>query len=170
MSELKQPIVKITNLHKNFVLRGTFPWSPTTDIQGVHGVESSVYPGEVIALVGQSGFGKTTVLRMVLCLEEPSEGEIYLEGALWSGLSEAQRRKKRILYQYAPQDAMAELDQQQTALEHIFELFDGKMSYVQLQFSMEMHTNVEKSSQNPFQNLPKIERKSKQLLNKYKMA
>ena len=73
-------------------------------------LELSVYPGEVIALVGQSGSGKTTVSRMVLGLEEPSEGEIYLEGALWSGLSEAQRRKKRIRYQYIPQDAMAALD------------------------------------------------------------
>ena len=123
MSELKQPIVKITNLHKTFVLRGTFPWSPTTDIQAVRGVELSIYPGEIVALVGQSGSGKTTVSRMVLGLEEPSKGEIYLEGELWSGLSEAQRRKKRIRYQYIPQDAMAALDQQQTALEHIIESY-----------------------------------------------
>ena len=123
MSELQQPIVKISNLHKTFVLRGMFPWSPATDIQAVRGVDLSVYPGEVIALVGQSGSGKTTVSRMVLGLEEPSEGEIYLEGELWSGLSESQRRKKRIRYQYIPQDAMAALDQQQTALEHIVESY-----------------------------------------------
>jgi ABC-type glutathione transport system ATPase component len=61
------------------------------------------------------------VSRIVLGLEQPSSGEIWLEGQRWDTLSEAQRRQKRVRYQYVPQDAMGALDPQQTALEHVRE-------------------------------------------------
>ena len=77
--------------------------------------------GEVIALVGQSGSGKTTVARMVLGLEEPTAGEIHLEGRRWDGLPESRRGPHRIRYQYVPQDAMSALDPQQNAIEHVVE-------------------------------------------------
>jgi peptide/nickel transport system ATP-binding protein len=114
-------LVEIKGLEKTFQRQGTFPWSPTQAVRAVRGVDITVREGEVIALVGQSGSGKTTVARMVLGLEEPTAGEIYLEGRRWDGISESERFPHRIRYQYVPQDAMSALDPQQSAIEHVVE-------------------------------------------------
>ncbi len=115
------PVVELIDLHKRFHRAGAWPWSPRQEVHAVAGVDLRIAPGEVVALVGQSGSGKTTVSRIVLGLEEPSAGEVRLEGQRWSGLAEAQRRAQRVHYQYVPQDAMGALDPQQSALEHIEE-------------------------------------------------
>lgn len=115
------PVVRVSGLHKTFTKSGPWPWSPTSEVRAVQGVDFEVAPGEVVALVGQSGSGKTTVSRIVLGLEEPTRGEIHLDGMRWDGLSEAQRRPKRVRFQYVPQDAMGALDPQQSALEHVVE-------------------------------------------------
>ena len=60
---------------------------------------------------------------MILGLEEPTAGEIFLNGMRWDGLSESQRRAHRADFQYVPQDAMGALNPQQTALEHISETY-----------------------------------------------
>ncbi len=116
-------IVEVKQLVKTFEQRGTFPWSPVRQVKAVQGVDLQVGPGEIIALVGQSGSGKTTVSRMILGLEEPTSGEIWLDGQRWDGLSESQRRPLRAKFQYVPQDSMSALNPQQTALEHIAETF-----------------------------------------------
>jgi len=115
------PVVVVKGLVKTFVQAGAFPWSESREVHAVRGVDFRIAPGEVVALVGQSGSGKTTVSRIVLGLEEPTEGEIWLDGQRWDGVSENERRPKRVNYQYVPQDAMGALDPQQTALEHVVE-------------------------------------------------
>ena len=118
---MSTPVVRIHNLAKTFSLAGPWPWSEARAVNAVRGVQFEVAPGEVIALVGQSGSGKTTVSRIVLGLEEPTSGEVWLNGARWDGLPESERRAMRVQYQYIPQDAMGALDPQQTALEHVIE-------------------------------------------------
>ncbi len=118
---MSRPIVEVKGLVKSFIESGPWPWSPSRSVRAVRGVSFDVMPGEVIALVGQSGSGKTTVSRIVLGLEAASEGGVWIEGDRWDSMSERQRRPRRIDYQYIPQDAMAALDPQQTALEHVEE-------------------------------------------------
>ena len=115
------PIVDVRNVYKTFTLHGAWPWSPKRDVHAVQEVSFTLAPGEVVALVGQSGSGKTTLSRCVLGLENVSAGQILLEGQDWSGISERERRAKRLSYQYVPQDALSALDPQQTALEHVVE-------------------------------------------------
>ncbi len=116
-------IVNVHALVKTFEQRGTFPWSPVKEVHAVKGVDIQVAPGEIVALVGQSGSGKTTVSRVILGLEEPTSGEIWLNGQRWDGLSERERRPLRRQFQYVPQDSMSALNPQQTALDHIVETF-----------------------------------------------
>lgn len=116
-----QPIVEMRGVYKTFTLQGPWPWSPRRNVDAVIDVNMTLNPGEVLALVGQSGSGKTTVSRMVLGLEEVSRGEIFLEGKPWSRLTEAQRRSLRLRYQYVPQDALSALDPQQEVLAHVVE-------------------------------------------------
>ena len=56
-------IVSVKDLVKTFEQSGTFPWSPVREVHAVKGVDIHVAPGEIVALVGQSGSGKTTVSR-----------------------------------------------------------------------------------------------------------
>src|SRR5881398_692119 len=50
------------------------------DVVAVKQVSFSVTEGELLALLGPSGGGKTTVLRMIAGLEVPGEGDIYIRG------------------------------------------------------------------------------------------
>ncbi len=118
---MSEAIVEVRGLYKDFIDSGPWPWSPSRSFAAVRNVSFKVQPGEVIGLVGQSGSGKTTVARIVLGLEAASRGSVWLEGRRWDNLSEAERRPMRAGYQYVPQDAMAALDPQQTALEHVIE-------------------------------------------------
>jgi ABC-type glutathione transport system ATPase component len=65
--------------------------------------------GEAWGLVGESGAGKSTLLWTVLGLLEPTEGEIRLGGAPWSGVAEKERRPRRALVQAVFQDPQASL-------------------------------------------------------------
>ena len=55
----------------------------------------SLKAGEIVALVGQSGAGKSSLLHMAGLLEEPSSGDIYIDGASASRLPEQQRTRAR---------------------------------------------------------------------------
>lgn len=114
-------LVSIRGLCKTFRIPGAYPWSPSREVDAVRDIHIEVQDGEVVALVGQSGSGKTTVSRLVLGLERPTSGEIWIEGKRWDDLGERERQAHRISYQYIPQDALAALDPQQTVLEHVKE-------------------------------------------------
>ncbi len=49
-------------------------------------VDFAIYPNEAIAIIGPSGTGKSTILRVISGLLEPDEGEVYLMGELRTGL------------------------------------------------------------------------------------
>lgn len=115
------PIVQIKRLSKTFHLKGPWPWSATRDVVAIKPMDLVIAPGDVLAVVGQSGSGKTTLSRIVLGLELPTSGEIWLEDQRWDTLPEVERHRRRIAYQYVPQDAMSALDPQQTAQEHVEE-------------------------------------------------
>src|SRR3954468_10459500 len=58
-------------------------------------ISLAIRPGEVVALVGPSGAGKSSLLHMAGLLESPSSGEIYIDGAAASKLSEEERTRIR---------------------------------------------------------------------------
>lgn len=115
------PLVQVRDLQKTFLQKGPWPWSAVREVRALQGVDLTLQAGQVLAVVGQSGSGKTTLSRIILGLEEPTSGEVHLEGRRWDGLPERERQPLRASYQYVPQDAMSALDPQQTALEHVVE-------------------------------------------------
>ncbi len=62
-------MIKVVNLHKYF-----------GDLQVLKGVNNEIHKGEVVCIIGASGSGKSTFLRCLNLLEEPTEGEIYIDG------------------------------------------------------------------------------------------
>ena len=65
------PIVQVKDLHKCY-----------GDNEVLRGISLSVAAGEVLAIIGPSGGGKSTLLRCINYLEVPTSGEVYLEGEL----------------------------------------------------------------------------------------
>jgi phospholipid/cholesterol/gamma-HCH transport system ATP-binding protein len=54
-------------------------------------VSLSIYPGEALAIIGPSGTGKSTALRIIAGLTAPDGGEVYIRGKLRKGLAEDQK-------------------------------------------------------------------------------
>lgn len=70
---MSDPIVKYRDVHKSF-----------GDVKVLKGIDLDIYPGEKIAVIGPSGSGKTTIIRMLMTLEEPTSGDIIVNGTnLW---------------------------------------------------------------------------------------
>jgi ABC-type lipoprotein export system ATPase subunit len=64
-------------------------------VHALHDINLHVEPGEMVAVCGPSGHGKTTLLNLVGLLEAPSEGQVTIAGTAAGGLSEAGRAQLR---------------------------------------------------------------------------
>ncbi|MBI5966812.1 MAG: dipeptide ABC transporter ATP-binding protein [Deltaproteobacteria bacterium] len=72
-------LVEVRNLKKFFPVHTHFFSRAKTFVQAVGGVNLSIRRGETLGLVGESGCGKSTLGRLILRLEEPTEGQIFFE-------------------------------------------------------------------------------------------
>jgi len=96
-------LLEVENLKKHFVADRTLFGRPTAHIKAVDGVSFVVEAGKTLALVGESGCGKSTVSRLVLRLIEPDAGSVRFEGrdllALDANALRAFRRDAQIIFQ-----------------------------------------------------------------------
>ncbi|MEA2728623.1 MAG: peptide/nickel transport system ATP-binding protein [Acetobacteraceae bacterium] len=98
-----QPLLSVHNLTKHF------PASGGGAVKAVDGVSFDVAPGETLALVGESGCGKTTTGRMLLRLAEPTGGEVHFDGINLLGLGRRALRQRRRQMQIVFQDPYSSL-------------------------------------------------------------
>ena len=95
--------------------------SKQESLTAVNGVSLSVPRGQTVGLVGESGCGKTTLVRAILRLEAASEGRIVLDGEDITGLSNRQMRRRRPKVQVVFQDPYSSLDPRMTVHEIVAE-------------------------------------------------
>ena len=69
--------------------------SGATEVQALVGVDLMVDPGELVAIMGPSGSGKSTLLTIAGSLEEPTSGQVLVEGIDLSSASRSDRAKMR---------------------------------------------------------------------------
>ncbi len=73
-------LVEVKNLVKYFPVRGGLLQRVVAQVQAVEDVSFTVREGETFGMVGESGCGKTTALRMINRLIEPTSGRIFVDG------------------------------------------------------------------------------------------
>jgi oligopeptide/dipeptide ABC transporter ATP-binding protein len=85
--------------------------------RAVDGVNLQIFPGEIVALAGESGCGKTTTARTIMGLERPREGRILFEGQPLRRNLRKYRRRVQMVFQ----DPTAALNPRQTIYESVAE-------------------------------------------------
>ena len=85
-----EPFIRIVNVSKRF---GEFT--------AVNNAKLDIYRGELFCLLGASGCGKTTLLRMLAGFEQPSAGEIYIDGVEMTDVPPYERPANMMFQSYA---------------------------------------------------------------------
>src|SRR5207237_2693622 len=77
----EEVVLEARRLTKHFALgRGAILGRTVGTVKAVDGVDFVLRRGETLGLVGESGCGKTTTARLVLCLERPTSGGVFFRG------------------------------------------------------------------------------------------
>ncbi len=84
--------------------------SPRIFLKAVDGISFAMAKGETLALVGESGCGKSTVARLVVGLYRPTSGRVLFDGLELAGLPAAERTRSRRRMQMIFQDPYASLN------------------------------------------------------------
>lgn len=103
-------ILEVRNLKKHYPIRKGLLAKQVGAVKAVDGVTLTVETGETLAVVGESGCGKSTTGRAILRLIEPTDGEVFFEGQDVRALSPEQLRRFRTDMQMVFQDPYASLD------------------------------------------------------------
>ena len=108
------PVLEVRDLVTRYPIRrgvlGTLRREPQQAVHAVEGVSLSLGAGEMLALVGESGCGKTTVAQSIIRLVDPVSGTIELDGRDLTGLSQRALRPIRRSVQMIYQDPYESLD------------------------------------------------------------
>jgi peptide/nickel transport system ATP-binding protein len=105
-----EPILRVVGLRTWFPIRRGVFQRVVGHVRAVDGVDLAVPAGGTLALVGESGCGKTTVGRSILRLVEPQAGQVWYDGKDLLRLTPAELRPYRRHLQIVFQDPMASLD------------------------------------------------------------
>ena len=85
------PVMKATGVWK------IYPSGEST-VQAVKGVDVSIEAGEMVAIMGASGCGKTTLLNILSGIDEPNSGDVHVNGEPLFGISDNKRTRMRAEY------------------------------------------------------------------------
>lgn len=109
-----RPLLEVEDLCKSFKLPlGLLPWMlgrKAEVVTAVDHVSLNVRKGEILGVVGESGCGKTTLLRCIARIYEPDSGQVFFDGADLTAADAGQMREMRRNIQVLFQDPYSSLN------------------------------------------------------------
>jgi oligopeptide transport system ATP-binding protein len=124
------PLLTVRDLTRHFpITGGPMGVRAVGTVRAVDGVSFTIDKGETLALVGESGCGKSTTGRMLLRLTEPTTGSIYFDGSDLMQLSARELRRARQHIQIVFQDPYASLSPRQRIEDIVAEPLDVHRLY-----------------------------------------
>lgn len=110
----KKELLRVEGLKQYFPIKGGFLGRTVNYVKAVDDISFTIYEGETVSIVGESGCGKSTTGRAILRLEEPTEGIVAFQGTDLTKLSKGEMRKYRKDLQIIFQDPYASINPRQT--------------------------------------------------------
>lgn len=107
-ASLKTPVLQLANVTQEYVT------GKNRVLRAVDDVSLTIYPGEIVGLVGESGCGKSTLARMIMGLAAPKSGQVLFENKDIYAQSRKELRLMRQGFQMVFQDPRGSLDPQMT--------------------------------------------------------
>ncbi len=112
---MSEALLEARGLVKHFPVAGEgVLWRERLALHAVDGVDLAIAPGETVAVIGESGCGKTTLARVLAGLYPASAGIVMFEGEELARLGRAATRRFRRAVQMVFQDPFASLDPRMT--------------------------------------------------------
>jgi len=81
---MNKAIIQCHGLYKSYL-------DGKTSVNVLNGIDFSIYSGDRIAIIGPSGSGKSTLLHLLGGLDNPTEGQVFVDGLDWQPMSEKNR-------------------------------------------------------------------------------
>ena len=104
------PLLCAQNLKKYFpVTQGLLLMKTIGQVQAVDDISFTLQQGETLALVGESGCGKTTTAKLILRLEQPTSGQVFIDGKDVHALQGVDLKEYRTMVQAVFQDPWSSL-------------------------------------------------------------
>ena len=120
----KKELLKVEGLKQYFPIKGGFLGRTVNHVKAVDDISFTVYEGETVSIVGESGCGKSTTGRAILRLEEPTDGKVAFQEVDLASLSKREMRKYRKDLQIIFQDPYASINPRQTVSEILTEAME----------------------------------------------
>ena len=125
MSRQQNPLIQVKDLKKYYPVKTGIIPHVTDYVKAVDGVSFSIYEGEILGLVRESGCGKTTIGKLLTGLEKPTEGAILYRGMDILDWTAKEQKKYRTKIQMIFQDPYSSLNPRK----HIYEILAAPMLY-----------------------------------------
>nr|WP_315234879.1 ATP-binding cassette domain-containing protein [uncultured Limnohabitans sp.] len=114
-------LLEVRQLGRRFALPRSSLWRPANSLQALYNVNFKLQPGKSLGIVGESGSGKSTLARLVMALDQPSEGQVLFNGVDVHKAAPAALRHLRSGFQMVFQDPYGSLDPRQKVLSIVTE-------------------------------------------------
>jgi peptide/nickel transport system ATP-binding protein len=115
------PLLEVRQLGRRFALPRSSLWGPAKSLPALLNVSFKLQPGKSLGIVGESGSGKSTLARLVMALDQPSEGQVLFNGVDVHKAAPAALRHLRSGFQMVFQDPYGSLDPRQKVLSIVTE-------------------------------------------------
>ncbi len=114
-------LLRVVGLGKRYRLPRESLLKPPAVLQALDDVSFELHAGRSLGIVGESGSGKSTLARLVMALETPSAGQVWLDGQDLHALDAASLRRMRMQIQMVFQDPYGSLDPRRTVQQTVSE-------------------------------------------------